>query len=341
MNATGLIGIVRRLACLLILGITLNPTVAHALDMERFSMPFMPILTNADLYDLRDAVYWFPANLEPTERTRYLALRRWDIIFTGDRVNVEGGEVDSENINRLIPGPFNHIMVYMGKDASGLAYAIELNAGSFFDTRGIKLLCLGSDYGLLRHLETHHVHDRDLVNRRWAKRFDEESRQQLLDHEGELLARLQSDLVLGFPYQLEFYHSGSLFDFEVLLVDDGFEGGAGCSDYWTTLFETYAGLCLKGVRLTVEELEAYFLNDPQGLEAYAPAEINPFGFDLPITRLIELGFRAVADEPHTYSCDGTQESGVVIPSLIIENPNLEDAPARHLPFPVPGIVLQP
>jgi len=331
----------RRLSLSLLLATVFLPVSSPGLDMERLSAPFRPILDETNLYDLIDTVYWFPANHAPADRTRYLALRRWDIIFTGDRANSPDDLVDSENINRLIPGPFNHIMVYMGKDVRGLAYAIELNTGSFFDDGGIKVICLGSDFGLLRHPETLHVHDRALMNRRWAKCFGPDYRQQLLAREPELLARLHSDLVFGFPYQLEFTHSGSLFDFEVLLVDDGFEGGAGCSDYWTTLFETYAGLCFKGVRLTPEELETYFLTDPEGLEAYAPAEISPFPGSLSIANIINLGYKAVADDPHVFSCDGTQEVGVVLPSLILENPFLEEAPSRLLPIPLPGIILRP
>ena len=312
----------------------------QALDFGGLSRPFTPILSGEDIHGLNDNVYWFPANYSPRERTVYLPLRRWDIIFTGDRVNEPGYTIDSENINLLIPGPFNHIMIYMGKDSRGLAYAVELTTGGFDDPGGLRLICLGSDYGLIRHPELQYLQDRRQLNRRWAMRFQDDTRSQLENAEADLMARIKSDLVLGFPYQLEFSHSGSLFDPKVRIVDDGLLGGAGCSDYWTAVFEQYAGICLKGVRMNAEELEAYFLTDPEGQQAFAPPEISPFPDPISIATIIGLGFYAVNDDPHVFPCDGTQEAGLVLPSLIMESPILQEIPAQSLPFPVPSFVLE-
>lgn len=317
------------------------PGMLSALDPVKLSVPFTPVLAGEDILALRDSVYQFPANFSPREKTVYLSLERWDIIFTGDHVNMPGATVDSENINRLIPGPFNHIMVYMGKDSRGLAYAAELNTGGFDDPGGLRLICLGSDYGVIRHPEFQYMHDRRLLDRRWAMRFREDFRGQLTEAEDTLLARLKSDFVLGFPYQLEFSHSGSLFDPSVQIVDDGFRGGAGCSDYWTTLFEEYADLCMKGVRLSAGELEAYFLTDPEGQKAFAPPEISPFSDPLSIATIIGLGFHAVSDDPHVFPCDQSTESGLVIPSLILESPMLEEIRAGSLPVKLPSFFLQP
>lgn len=321
---------------------SLLPVTLPALDTAGLSMPFTPALAYEDIHSLRDAVYHFPANYTPREPTVYLPLKRWDIIFTGDHVNKPGELIDSENINRLIPGPFNHIMIYMGKDSRGLAYAIELNTGSFDDAEGgIRLVYLGSDYGVIRHPLFQYMQDRKLMDRRWAMRFRDDIRSQLEAASDVLLARLKSDLVLGFPYQLEFTHSGSLFDPEVRIVDDGFEGGAGCSDYWTTLFEEFAGVCMKGVRMTVEDLENYFLTDPEGQQAYAPPEISPFADPLTIATILGLGYYAVPDEPHVFSCDQSQESGLVIPALMMDSPMLEEIPAAHLPLDLPYFILKP
>lgn len=312
----------------------------QALDLGGLSRPFSPVLSGEDIHGLSDSAYRFPANYSPRDQTVYLSLRRWDVIFTGDRVNFPESEVDSENINRLIPGPFNHIMVYMGKDSRGLAYAVELNTGGFDDPGGLRLICLGSDYGVIRHPEFQYLQDRKLLNRRWAMRFREDVRARLQDAEAVLMARLKSDLVLGFPYELEFTHSGNLFDPKVHIVDDGLRGGAGCSDYWTAIFEQYADVCLKGVRMNAEELEAYFLTDPEGRQAYAPPEISPFNDPLSIAAIIGLGFYAVDDDPHVFACDGTQETGLVLPSLIMESPMLQEIPAESLPFRLPSFVLE-
>jgi hypothetical protein len=325
----------------LLAAVCLTPVSLTALDPTGLSLVFTPVLSGEDIYSLSDSAYQFPANYSPRDKMVYLTLRRWDLIFTGDRANVPQAQVDSENVNRLIPGPFNHIMVYMGKDSRGLAYAVELNTGGFDNSGGLRLICLGSDYGVIRHPEFQYLQDRRYLNRRWAMRFREDVLAQLKDAESVLLARIKSDLVLGFPYQLEFAHSGSLFDPKVHIIDDGFRGGAGCSDYWTTLFEQYADVCLKGVRLTAEELEAYFLTDPEGLQAYAPPEISPFSDPVSIAAIIGLGFYAVPDAPHVFPCDQSEETGLVLPSLIMESPMLEEIPAESLPFGLPSFVLEP
>lgn len=285
---------------------------------------FLTPLEDLDLAGLSDRTYFFPANQSPEDPTLYLPLRRWDLIFTGDRVNTPGSALDQENVNRLIPSPFNHLMVYLGKDARGMAYAVELNMASFDTDGGIGLIPLGADYGLLESVQDKDIHNRRRLLSRWAMRFRPEARALLQAAETELIARLVADFVMGFPYQLEFRHSGSLFDAEVHLIDDGFTGGAGCTDYWTTLFESYAGLCLKGVRMSAEDLEAYFREDPEGQLAYAPAEISPFTQPLTLKRILELGFRAVEDQPHVFPCDGSTEAGLVLPMKLMQHPLLEE-----------------
>jgi hypothetical protein len=97
---------------------------------------------------------------------------------------------------------------------------------------------------------------------------------------------------------------------------------------------------MKGVRMTAEELETYFLTDPEGQQAYAPPEISPFADPLTIASILKLGFYAVPDEPHVFSCDQSEESGLVIPARIMESPLLEEIPANHLPFRLPYFILE-
>ncbi|HKJ90567.1 MAG TPA: hypothetical protein VJ960_05505 [Oceanipulchritudo sp.] len=331
----------RKIAGLILVVGWLWPLSSDALAAGPFSRVFLPDIDQTHVHQLADRIYYFPANRTHEEETRYLPLRKWDLIFTGDYRNQAGDEFDHENINWLIPGPFNHIMVYIGKDSRGMAYAIELNTASFFDPGGLVLICLGSDYGLMRFHEETALHDRKRLTHRWAMRFRTEARNQILRSEENLLNRLATDLALGFPYQLEFRHSGNLFDPTVYLVDDGFTGGAGCSDYWTTLFEEYAGLCLKDVRVSVAELEAYFQEDPEGVQAYAPEILSPFPQPIRIKAILDLGYEAVADAPHIFPCDGTSETGLVLPSLIFESPLLEEIPAVGWPITLPWVLLKP
>lgn len=330
-----------RIPRLLLFAGGLWPVLSNALTTGPFSRVFLSDTNRTHVHQLADRIYYFPANRTPQEETRYLPLRKWDLIFTGDYLNQPKDEFDHENINWLIPGPFNHIMVYMGKNSRGMAYAVELNTASFLEPGGLALICLGSDYGLMRFHEETDLHDRKRLTHRWARRFRTEARNQILRSEEILLNRLSADLALGFPYQLEFRHSGNLLDPHVHLVDDGFAGGAGCSDYWTALFEDYAGLCLKNVRMSVSEFETYFQDDPEGVKAYAPEIISPFSQPVRIKALLDLGFEAVADAPHIFPCDGTSETGLVLPSLIFESALLEEITAVGWPITLPWIRLKP
>ena len=304
-------------------------TSLQAMSPERLT----PILEGIDLYHLQDKIYYFPANRSPSEGTFFLPLQRWDLIFTGDHINQPTDSMDRENINHLIPGTFNHLMVYMGKDENGLAYALELNILSLEQGGVLSLVCLGSDFGILRHPDTSDIQDRSKMTHRWAMRFIDSAHGQLVLNEDLLFEKLHDDLLMGFPYQLEIEHSGSLLDHNIYLVDDGFEGGASCSDYWTTLFELYADLCMKNVRMGVDEMVDYFHNDPQGRLTYVPPEISPFPGKIFLWQILDLGFKVVIDNPHLHTCDGMEETGLVLPSLIMDSDLLEEITPLNLPVP--------
>ena len=322
--------IIFRICLPLFLLLTELITYSYALTLNNSA----PVSEKIDLHELRDQIYYFPANYAVNDKTAFLPLRRWDLIFTGDLINTTDDALDRENINYVIPGPFNHIMVYIGKDEKGLAYAIELNISSLEEGGGLSLICLGSDFGILRHPDTQYIHDKRMMKNRWAMRFIDTAYEQLQTYENLLFSRLQNDLEISFPYQFEIQHSGQLWDPYIYLIDDGFEGGTSCSDYWTTLFELYAGLCLKNVRMSAQEMEEYVRNSPEGRLAYIPPEMSPFSFPVLVSQLLDMGFQIVPDEPHIDSCDGTEETGLVLPSLIMQSDQLEEIDELGLPFPV-------
>ncbi|EIM65250.1 hypothetical protein [Desulfobacter postgatei] len=321
---------ISRICLLLLLVLTIFITPSYAVTLQNSTSTN----ENINLYELKDQTYYFPANYALNDKTVFLPLRRWDLIFTGDHINQIDDPVDRENINYVIPGPFNHVMVYMGKDSKGLAYAIELNLYSLEGGGRLSLICLGSDFGILRHPETQRIHDKRMMENRWAMRFINTAYEQVRTHEDLLFSRLENDLATNLPYQFVLEHSGQLWDRYIYLIDDGFEGGAGCSDYWTTLFEVYAGLCIKNVRMSAQEMVEYARNSPEGRLAYVPTEVSPFSNPVFVYQLLAMGFQIVPDAPHVDSCDGTEETGIVLPYLIMQSDLLEEIQALKSPFSV-------
>jgi hypothetical protein len=289
------------------------------------------IIRDARLDLLTDEAYLFPANRNEEDETVFLPLRKWDIIFVG-LTRQTGAEQDF--LSLLIPGKYDHILVYVGKDWNGNAYAVELNTDKIYleggqpvVIGGPRFLCLGKDLGKDPHPSGAHVLSREFYGIRWAKTFRAEDRARLIAADKALTDRVREDIIGKYPYQLEFGISGSsiLVDRTMTLVDDGLKNGAGCADYWTNLFEDYAGLCMKGVRETARQITDYYLKDPVGRTAYIPAYLNPLGTgDFPITLAFPLGFRIVDDKPHRFSCDGSEETGLVLPEAIFESAAMED-----------------
>jgi len=62
--------------------------------------------------------------------------------------------------------------------------------------------------------------------------------------------------------------------------------------------------------------------------------MSPFSFPVLVSQLLDMGFQIVPDEPHIDSCDGTEETGLVLPSLIMQSDQLEEIDELGLPFPV-------
>lgn len=298
------------------------------------------ILRDSRLDLLSDEPYYLPANENEEDETVYLPLKKWDLIFVGAmKPGLEVGE-DPAMLSKLIPGKYDHVLVYTGKDMAGFAYAVELNTDRIYlegmtpvVLGGMRFLCLGKDFAGELHPSGKHVADRDLYGIRWARTFEPENREKLKEADVLLVARVMDDMATAFPYQLEFGLPPNLLtDRTVLLVDDGRRNGAGCADYWTSLFEEFAGVCMKGTRISADELTDYFLNDPTGKTASVPEHLNPLGNgDLRLGTLLSLGVRIVEDVPHRFPCDGSDESGLVIPDRIARSKALEEITLRGDP----------
>lgn len=279
--------------------------------------------------------YIFPASIGPDSPTVSLVLRRWDLIFTGGyRPPLDKDSAIETTVADLIPGPFDHIMVYLGKDDAGRAYAAELNVDSL--SRGLldvsvqgdlRVYCLGFDGGNEPHPSGAHLFDPNYYRSRWALTPVPELRSRLLAHDIELLDALRTDLAAGFPYQLEVetFLPSIQATGELRLVDDGRRNGAGCSDYWTSLFEDVASVCWPGVRISAAELINYFRTDPVGRDAMAPAVFNPFGnTPVRVGALLDQGLTVVPAPPHNFPCEVPSEQGLVTPTRLFSSNLLQE-----------------
>ena len=291
------------------------------------------IIKHSRLELLSDEPYLFPAISPDITVETFQKLRKWDFIFVGGLGNTYE---DRGITSSLIPGDYDHVLVYLGKDSSGNAYAAELNVDSLqivFTSLnvegGIRLYCLGTDYGKYVHPTGVHLFRKNYYRIRWAKTFKEPFRINLRLYDLKLTSQVTEDLQAKFPYQLEFNKSFSamILNKKLELIDDGRLNGAGCADYWTSLFEESARICIKGSRLKAAEMMAYFMYDPEGMSAIIPSALNPFGAGDVLVRdlLVTQGITVVDSPAHQFSCDGSSEQGLVTPTKLFSCDQLENA----------------
>ena len=288
------------------------------------------------LTKLRDEIYLFPGRLPGSNTVVALPLKRWDFVFLGDLPHSPPTSPEDESwTDTLIPGEFNHTMVYLGRDEEGNPWGMEMTTQLASDV---------ADLRMVRFPEFDQVHP-DVVKMnlsvgpkniwryrvRWAKRLNDSSLTRLKSREYDLLRRLREDWAAGFPYQLEFNWSGSVLDTDIFLVDDGRTGGASCTDYWLSFYEQYAGVCIHGTRMTASEFAEYFRNDPIGMTATVLPEFNPFPFAITMGQAMDMGFRPLDPPAHVFPCDGSRETGLPLPQRLLESPQLKDI----TPVPAP------
>lgn len=281
------------------------------------------ILTRMPLtpYELANEPYLFPVRLPGQDNMGYLPLNRWDIMFMGEVLDDPATPKNEALISEIIPGVFNHIVVYLGRDINGRAYGMEMTLDFTHKRHELRLIRLPEYYELAVPMEENTgepVQNKNLAQYtiRWAKRFAAEPLAAIKMVEEQLLARIQADLEADLPYQMEYYWSGNLFDRAIYIVDDGLKNGANCTDYWLSVFEEIAGICFKGVRMRAQDAQVYFQTDPVGSKVYIPDFLNPFSVPLKVSDLFSLGFYIVEPQPHVFVCDGSEETGLPIPDKI-------------------------
>lgn len=284
------------------------------------------IIAEARLDLLRDEPYYHPVRPDPLAGETYVRLRKWDLVFTGPLPEHAG------NINNIIPGRYDHTLAYVGKDSRGYAYFVELNVNSLVDLEGIRMFSPGTDFGDAYHPSGDRFWSDYGIEFRWAKTFREDVRSTILAADGRLSAQVMIDLRAQLPYQMPAALSANtLISRKIHLIDDGNEDGAGCTDYWTNLFEDQANVCFHGVRFGADDFIDYVLNDPAGQLAYIPDEVNPLPLQLTGRDLLDMGFVVVEDVPHVFRCGGEPEAGLVLADLVIDSPLLEDPPTSSAP----------
>lgn len=278
------------------------------------------------LNELNDELYLFPASHPGNNKITTIPLQRWDIIFVGD---LKASAYNEDNVNVLIPGDYDHILIYLGRDQSGIPYAVEMTYSLENEIVNLRLLHLPEFYTVLPGSDSMPI---PIItkpiweyNNRWAKRLVPSELEKVLKNEKELLHKIETHWRNKFEYHLEYSWSGDFNDKQIYLVDDGLNNGASCTDYWLTLFENIAGVCIHHARINAHDLTDYYLNDPVVSQSPIPESLNPFSFMITSSELINtLNFKLVDPPAHIFSCDTTAETGVAIPSRLINSPQLEE-----------------
>jgi len=284
---------------------------------------------------LADDTYYFPALRTSEASVKYQPLKRFDLIFVGHDIQDQENTID---IASSIPGYYTHVLSYIGKDSDGFAYAVEMNADenmSFtLDFNGLKVggkfsvFCLGNDYGKDACPKDEYPYGIETYDHMQAKRLKPELRTELMIHEKQLMATMKEDLILKFPFQLPIHFGPETRLTKVIpLVDDGRKNGADCADYFVSLFEEIAGVCMDDIRINASTLEAYYLNDPVGQKAFLPAKFNIFteGDIYFKTLLSKEGYSIVDNLARETLCsDRRIVSGIPTPDLLFNSPSMVD-----------------
>jgi Zinc dependent phospholipase C len=278
-------------------------------------------LEKINLNEINNEIYLFPALDKNSGNIITLPLQRWDIIFMG--------ELNESDYNVLIPGDYDHIQIYLGRNKYGIAYAVEMtysNESKIVDFRLVRLpefyTTIAESDNLALSIVTKPLWQ---YKNRWAKRLIPAELNKILNNEKLLLHSIESDWLNNFNYQLEYDWSGDLSDKNIYLIDDGKLNGTSCTDYWLTLFENISGVCIHNARINAKELESYYLNDPLVSQSSIPDALNPFPFSVTAKDLLNLfNFKLIDPPAHIFSCNGEIEIGVPIPSRLINSPQLQN-----------------
>jgi len=311
------------LLTLLLLGCQ-SPEEMDAIDLQK------KIVLENQIELLSDDVWHFPAHQAGDQTTTYLPMRRFDLIFTGYDTH------SGSTYEHVIPGTYTHMLAYIGKDANGFAYGIEMNtdmdATYSIGLNGLQvggqlyLYCLGSDYGAKPCPADLYFFGIERYDYLWGKTLTPDLKARLMFHENTLMTTVREDLAIGFPFQLPFKVTlMTAFTKEIILHEDGRRNGTDCVDYFVSLFEQKAGVCMDNIRIGADEITSYFLNDPQGKKVVLPAAYNPFTEkDQTIAEMLtEEGFSIVDNQPRQTHCpESPIVSGIAIPDRVFNSSSL-------------------
>jgi len=291
------------------------------------------ILKEYKLELLRDDIYYFPSKQEEGSIV-YQSLKKWDLIFASKNLSDENSA--DFDYDRLIPGKFTHVLMYMGKDDEGMAYAVEMalddNSSLRIELQGIKidgriyLHALGWDYHILQKDELAQGYDYSKYAYYEAKSLKPNIMSILKENEAQLIESIKEDLSDSFIYQSPIFFNFDIAETkEVFISDDGFTNGSHCAEYITLLFEKVANVCLEDIYISAEEIEDYFIYDPIGSLAKLPAKYNFLSEgELYFYELFSQGFEIKYVQPRESICNLNQDyHGMVTPDRLFNSASLE------------------
>ncbi len=300
----------------------------------------MNSLNNLAIEKLKNDTYYFPAKKFSDSTLVYQPLKQFDFIFTGHDVNLSEKHFDIyENTSALVPGRYTHILMYIGKDSRGFAYALEMNSDEnktfsmdfdgMYIGGGFYLTCLGNDFGEETCSEIDvYGYGFKTYDYFWAKRLNPKLKRQLLLHKDQLFASMQKDLINNYPFQIPF-HLDMMTPINKVssLIEDEHKNGSDCISYFISLFEEVAGVCFDDIRIDASSLMSYYLNDPLGKRAYLPEKYNPTSEkDILIKELLgDLGFCFTNNKPRQTLCsDRKIVTGISTPDLLFNSSSMID-----------------
>ncbi len=285
-----------------------------------------------ELERLSDETYYFPARKNISDAYTYQILKRFDMIFVGYEDNSS-----TENLSYLIPGKYTHMLVYLGKDSNGFAYALEMNGvennslklgiDGFSVSGHLYIYCLGSDFGKKSCPKDNYIYGIETYDFMWAKRLKHELYSKLIRHEKELLSTIKKDLITKYSTKLPIHVGAQTINSKVIsLVDNTRADGGDCTSYFVSLFEEIAGVCMDNIRINAKEIQSYYKSDKIGKIARLPARYNPFSNEnVYISHLLDSGYRFVDNTPRqTFCSDRRVVVGVATPNLLFNSSSLID-----------------
>lgn len=308
---------------------------AYYIDLNKFTQNISS--NNCIIDKLKNETYYLPVKKFSHSEVVYQPLERFDMIFTGHDINIStpNFELTLDNVSAITPGYYTHMLMYIGKDADGFAYAVEMNtdenktfridSDGMYIGGGFHLTCIGKDYTTNtcpKNID-YSLNDYDYL---WAKRLKPNLRKKLVTYEYQLMRKIKEDLINEYPFQIPF-------DIDIMtpinkvapLIEDGHENGSDCISYFISLFEEVAQVCPKGIRINALELTLYYQNTFHGQHAVLPKKYN-FSFHENIrikTILEDLGIVILDNQPRQTTCSDNREViGIPIPDLLYNSIDL-------------------